>query len=272
MTSGDVEKDWRPGASAAGPGDEEPALPQVVWLRGDEPFCGDFSLDAEAVMARLGIKRTRLTQISGRELRVGRIRRGRYVAPVYREEDVEAYTAWTRPTATHLKSSQVLEDAARVLTGQGEDIVDRVSDEMARYHGEDRRLLAEQIEVLAQHLDAERDRAVRAEAKVTGQLKVLEGKIEAISVALEKLAFLQTSWNRDVAELRAVTRGVSDELARELKKSFGSEIAGAVKALTPPPKVPKKKVAPKKAKAKAAHAPDAPPSVGSARRAARLRR
>src|SRR5438045_3561626 len=52
------------------------ALPMLVWLRGDESYCGDFCLDADQVMVRLGIKRSRLTQISGRELRVGRMRMG----------------------------------------------------------------------------------------------------------------------------------------------------------------------------------------------------
>jgi hypothetical protein len=90
-------------------------LPMTVWLRGDESYCGDFSLNAEAVMAHLGIKRTRLTQISGRELRVGRIKKGRYVVPVYRPDDVAEYLSWSRATATHLKSTQVVQDATSDL-------------------------------------------------------------------------------------------------------------------------------------------------------------
>jgi hypothetical protein len=105
------------GASAAtvrGPND--PDFPLLVWLRGDEPYCGDFTLDADDVMERLGIKRSRLTQISGRELRVGRMRMGRYIRPVYRSEDVEAYKQWTRATASHVKAASVLQGAAKDLS------------------------------------------------------------------------------------------------------------------------------------------------------------
>lgn len=93
-------------------------LPQVVWLRGDEDYCTEFCLEADAVMAMLDIKRSRLTQISGRELRVGRIRRGRYVSPVYRPCDVQEYRAWARATATRLKQQETIAEAV----GQLEDI------------------------------------------------------------------------------------------------------------------------------------------------------
>ena len=97
----------------------------MVWLRGDEDICSDFSLDADAVMQRLGIRRSRLTQISGRELRVGRMRKGRYVSPVFRPEDVEAYLSWTRASASHLKSSDLLHDAAGELMQQSARLSDR---------------------------------------------------------------------------------------------------------------------------------------------------
>jgi plasmid maintenance system antidote protein VapI len=90
----------------------------TLWLRGDETYCGSFNLDAEAVMELLGIKRTRLTQISGRELRVARIKRGRYIVPVYRPEDVEQYRSWSRATATHLKSTQAVTEATENLKDQ----------------------------------------------------------------------------------------------------------------------------------------------------------
>src|SRR5690606_18828586 len=57
-------------------------LPMIVWLRGDEEIASEFTVDAEAAMEFLGIKRSRLTQISGRELRVGRMRIDRYIRPV----------------------------------------------------------------------------------------------------------------------------------------------------------------------------------------------
>jgi hypothetical protein len=110
-------------ASVSGASAQE--LPMMVWLRGDEDICSDFSLDADAVMQRLGIRRSRLTQISGRELRVGRMRKGRYVSPVFRPEDVEAYLNWTRASASHLKSSGLLHDAAGELMQQSARLSDR---------------------------------------------------------------------------------------------------------------------------------------------------
>lgn len=93
-------------------------LPMVVYLRGDEDFAAEFQFDAEDAMNFLGIKRSRLTQISGRELRVGRIRRDRYIRPVYRQKDLEDYQSWTRSTATHQSSSLMIEQAIKRLEQQ----------------------------------------------------------------------------------------------------------------------------------------------------------
>lgn len=120
------------GASAFWPPAEAPdegsgeELPMTVWLRGDEPLCEEFTLDADAVMDQLGIKRSRLTQISGKQLRVGRMRLGRYLRPVYRQADVDEYLKWTRATATHLKSSSVLKDAALRLEERSEALTNRL--------------------------------------------------------------------------------------------------------------------------------------------------
>ena len=93
-------------------------FPMIVWLRGDEPWFTQFDMDAEAVMHALGIKRSRLTQISGRELRVGRVRVDRYIRPVYRSNDIEKYLAWTRATASHQKSSDAIKTAVEQLHEQ----------------------------------------------------------------------------------------------------------------------------------------------------------
>ena len=95
-------------------------LPMVVWLVGTEPWFSEFSLEADHVMTSLGIKRTRLTQIAGRELRVGRVRRGRYISPVFRPEDVEQYLKWSRAPSTHIKSSTMLSEAADTLKQQAD--------------------------------------------------------------------------------------------------------------------------------------------------------
>lgn len=97
-------------------------LPMIVWLTGTEPWFEEFSLEADQVMNMLGVKRSRLTQIAGREMRVGRVRRGRYVSPVFRPADVEAYLSWVRAPATHVKSAGILHEAADALKSQSEEL------------------------------------------------------------------------------------------------------------------------------------------------------
>lgn len=102
-------------------------LPLSVWLKGDEPYFSEFSLDAEEVMEQLGIKRSRLRQISGNELRVGRKRVERYIRPFYRPDDVEKYLNWTRATASHQKSSQMLNSAAEKLSAQSQSVMEQLN-------------------------------------------------------------------------------------------------------------------------------------------------
>ena len=97
----------------------ESDLPMLVWIRGDEDYADDFDLSADQAMEMIGIRRSRLTQISGKELRVGKKRIGRYVRPVFRKVDIEAYKAWTRPTATSKKSSSILEEGLDKLRDLG---------------------------------------------------------------------------------------------------------------------------------------------------------
>lgn len=209
--------------------DDMDELPQVVWLRGDEPHCSAFSLDAEAVMQRLGIKRTRLTQISGRELRVGRIRRGRYVAPVYRLEDVEAYAAWTRPTAAHLKSSQVLEDAARALAHQGDAVAERVHDDLEhllaevaddfRARGrEQERLADDRLARLTRRLDELECRAVHEQATMQEKLVALLDGLTGMRSGLDRVVFFLEVHNRELAETKAA-------VARLGERTEGLEVA-----------------------------------------------
>ena len=84
-------------------------LAMVVWLRGDEE---EFTLSAEDVMAALDIKRSRLTQISGRELRVGRRRVDRYLKPFYRPADVHSYQERTRAALTRQRSAAAVSSVA----------------------------------------------------------------------------------------------------------------------------------------------------------------
>lgn len=97
-------------------------FPMVVYLRGDEEHFNDFCLNADQVMELLGIRRSRLNQISGKELRVGRTRIDSYIRPVYRKQDVQEYMQWIRPTATHKKSSDMLNEARNKLEEQSEQV------------------------------------------------------------------------------------------------------------------------------------------------------
>lgn len=95
-------------------------LPLVVWLRGDEE---DFTLSAEDVMAALDIKRSRLTQISGRELRVGRRRVERYLKPFYRPADVHAYQQRTRAAVTRQRSADAINAAASDIESRNKKLM-----------------------------------------------------------------------------------------------------------------------------------------------------
>jgi hypothetical protein len=102
---------------------KDQTLPMILTLRGDENIVEEFSYDTDQAMAFLGIKRSRLNQISGRELRVARIRRDRYIRPVYRECDLKDYLEWTRATATHLSSSKAIEQAVENLDDRFNDVL-----------------------------------------------------------------------------------------------------------------------------------------------------
>jgi len=101
-------------------------FPMIVWLRGDEPWFSEFDMDADATMSALSIKRSRLTQIAGKELRVGRVRVDRYIRPVFRSIDVEQYLKQTRATASHQRSSDAINSATSLLCQQIEKFEHRL--------------------------------------------------------------------------------------------------------------------------------------------------
>ena len=214
-------------------------LPMVVWLRGDEPHVGDFSLDVDEVMRRLGIKRTRLTQISGRELRVARIRRGRYIAPVYRPIDVEAYAAWTRPTASHLKSSQALEDAAERVFEGVEHLLSTELGQLRRDVVAERRGARADKDDLRRDVADYNDRAERRGEAFLARLAESERALETLTREVSKLVFVNQSLNREFLEF-----GASLRIILERQKEHEARILAAV---TPPPAAPEPTRKPRKA-------------------------
>lgn len=132
--------DLRAGASAIDSGSRSEAesgssqsLPMVLVLKQDDRLAMEFSLDAQAVMEELGIKRSRLTQISGRELRVARIKMGQYIRPMYRPDDVSEYKNWSRATATHQKASSMVQHAADSLQNQAEKLSHTLTDSIEEF-------------------------------------------------------------------------------------------------------------------------------------------
>ena len=192
-------------------------LPLVVWLRGDEDYCGDFSLDADAVMTQLGIKRSRLTQISGRELRVGRIRRGRYISPVYRQEDVEAYLAWTRATASQQKSASLVSEATAELVEHSERLSDYlqsipdqlttllradINDATLQLTVELRRVLGHADRVADQHRAVSLGVEDRLRSLITGQTELNA----ALLLQIQRQAVHLESLQKQITELAGLVR------------------------------------------------------------------
>ena len=102
-------------------------LPMIINLQGDEEFFHEFDMNADEVMDVLNIKRSRLNQISGKELRVGRAKIGRYIRPLFRCEDVNNYKNWTRATATHKKSQEVIDGAVNRLESYASELADSLA-------------------------------------------------------------------------------------------------------------------------------------------------
>jgi len=150
-------------------------LPMQVWLRGDEPYCGEFTLDPEHVMQQLGIRRSRLTQISGRELRVGKIRRDRYVRPVYRQIDVEEYAAQCRATVSAQRTASVLDSATARLAETTAALPRRIEE-----------LLDSRLNALMNVMLSELTARLRSDfaAAVSAQTEELKGEIEQSALNL----------------------------------------------------------------------------------------
>ncbi len=147
-------------------------LPMILNLRGDEDLVDEFNWDADQAMEFLGIKRSRLTQISGKELRVARIRRDRYLRPVYREADVRDYQEWTRATATHQSSSRAIEQAIDSLDDRFSDLFVVLQEKLQQFEDRSSRLLRQQLH--------------RLDSNLQRPLKALHGGREDLEILLER--------------------------------------------------------------------------------------
>lgn len=227
-------------------------FPMIVWLRGDEPWFTQFDMDAEATMATLGIKRSRLTQIAGRDLRVGRVRVDRYIRPVFRSIDVTAYLNQTRATASHQKSSEAIHAASQAfneqigrfqntleaissnLTAQlnsvlGTLISESMSHNMAPIHGRVDSLEADivnRISVVMQdtvlkHVDSLKSQLSESERVRSASFDLLLKNLEATSAQLHSLANMTREKLNDVGGtvslLRTDVQALEISMEHEIK-------------------------------------------------------
>jgi hypothetical protein len=206
------------GASLAGwdASDESAAdihddFPMIVWLRGDEPWFQQFDMDAEAVMNALGIKRSRLTQIAGKELRVGRVRVDRYVRPVFRRTDVEQYLSWTRATASHQKSSDAIKIAVDQLGRQSDLIQKTLDDVTLRF--------TEEIKVDLHHFIS---------GAVSDGVTPIQQRIKAIEIAIqERVQALEENLTQSSRDFASSAQSVAASI-----QEFSRGQAAALEAIT----------------------------------------
>ena len=187
-------------------------LEMIVWLKGDESYCDEFIHDAEAAMEQLGIKRSRLTQISGRELRVGRIRVGRYIKPMYRATDLADYKKWTRATASHVRSSNVLKEAADQLAENQDQLYEKIETSLDK--------LAEDLGhtlsgVTEETYRIQRDQYTQLTEHVSTLLEDAQGDTAAIDGAMNRL---QGSFVETMQTVKDLQDGLSDDLRGRIEQ------------------------------------------------------
>lgn len=280
----------RQGGSAAGPEtQDEDNLPMVVWLRGDEPYAEQFSLSADDVMQALDIKRSRLTQISGHELRVGRMRVDRYIRPMYRPEDVESYKNWTRATATHLRASSLLQEATQQLTLQTEQLSARFDEAVeavaTRSEGavresilcaekETRRLQAESLIRLNQDLKLQLAGVVAATKKdhelMDRKVEDFRGELRALPDATAHLASLADALSEALDTIRQGYQAIRS--VQTSQQSFARDVGRALALIIECQRESEKRRDEAISRAVREAVAPAPPSVPAKRPVARPRR
>lgn len=199
---------------------KDQTLPMILTLRGDENIVEEFTFDTDQAMGYLGIKRSRLNQISGRELRVARIRRDRYIRPVYRECDLKDYLEWTRATATHLSSSKAIEQAVENLDDRFNDVLQVFNEKLQQVSQDQQGWMKGEFEKLPQTLSArvslEKDyeppMPVHREDKIlrvqTEKLNLLQTDIKDIQIRLKELSGMLTLLIPEMKELNVAQKSL----------------------------------------------------------------
>lgn len=172
-------------------------LPMIVFLSSDNEIVEEFSMDADAAMEALGIKRSRLTQISGKELRVGKIRIDRYTRPVYRPCDIENYKKWTRATASHLNSSKVINEAVLKLNEQCTTLNNLATVTLPEFEAKIEGYLSENTEYL-----------LKENKDTTDSLN------EALNKVLNHISSYKENLNSEYKEIQALTKHLLTDIER----------------------------------------------------------
>lgn len=196
---------------------KDQTLPMVLTLRGDESIVEEFTYDSEQAMSYLGIKRSRLNQISGRELRVARVRRDRYIRPVYRESDLKDYLEWTRATATHLSSSKAIEQAVENLDDRFNDVLQVFHQKLEQVSEDQKDFLKAELENLPARLpqgnterpeEDERPQSILQSDKVLRRHgQQLTGLQEDVNKTNEKIEAVRAALQHFVPELKELSVG-----------------------------------------------------------------
>ena len=148
-------------------------LPMVVFLDNDSNT--DFDISADEAMVELGIKRSRLSQISGRELRVGKRRVDRYLRPYYRRIDILAYKDRTRPSTTKQHASESLIRAAQLIEVRVNTLLQSTNEQLQQALTDNIQQLRSELMYLLSQQDG-----LRQQQSFTAQYEKIIGAIESI--------------------------------------------------------------------------------------------
>jgi DNA repair exonuclease SbcCD ATPase subunit len=199
---------------------KDQTLPMILTLRGDENIVEEFTFDTDQAMGYLGIKRSRLNQISGRELRVARIRKDRYIRPVYRECDLKDYLEWTRATATHLSSSKAIEQAVENLDDRFNDVLQVFNEKLQQVSQEQQGWMKGEFERLPQKIttrvaldkEIEQPMPMHREDKIlrghSEKLDRLQGEVKDLKIRLKELSGMLTLLIPEMKELNVAQKSL----------------------------------------------------------------
>lgn len=182
----------------------------VVWLQGDEE---DFTLSAEDVMAALDIKRSRLTQISGRELRVGRRRVDRYLRPFYRPADVYSYQKSTRAALTRQRSAAAVNSVADDIEIRHKTLLQEMTAQLSAAVTDTSQSLQKKLSALLLALHGKASLAI-AEDNFSQTHKILRG--------FENLSRV---WSASLADFARQVEALHDSAVQQLREVLHTQHA-----------------------------------------------